>query len=161
MEMMRMMNGTSRGRWRGNEMHTLWWRSNPIQNFWVWLRVQLRVQDHLGFKLMYRMHTKSDLNVLHMQINLGVVHIKIDSQVAYDMQLDLVPCPNSSEINGNHRNNLTSKIYPSVAPLFLAFGLCIMSSPSGLHPGDTCTSLFLLYSVAAIEISQVFHRLVC
>jgi hypothetical protein len=120
------------------------------------------------------MHTKSDLNVLHMQINLGVVHIKIqspthlgvvhikiDSQVAYDMQLDLVPCPNSSEINGNHRNNLTSKIYPSVAPLFLAFGLCIMSSPLGLHPGDTCTSLFLLYSVAAIEISQVFHRLVC
>jgi hypothetical protein len=30
------------------------------------LRVQLRVQDHLSFKLMYRTHTKSDVDVLHM-----------------------------------------------------------------------------------------------
>jgi hypothetical protein len=28
-------------------------------------QVQLRVHDHLGFKLMYRMHMKSDLDILH------------------------------------------------------------------------------------------------
>jgi hypothetical protein len=34
--------------------------------FQVWLRVQLRVHDHIGFILMYKTHTKSDLDVLHM-----------------------------------------------------------------------------------------------
>jgi hypothetical protein len=50
----------------GKEMHTSRWRSNPIQNSSVWLRVQLWVQDHLDFKLMYMTHTISDLDVLHM-----------------------------------------------------------------------------------------------
>jgi hypothetical protein len=64
--MMMRTNWTSKGRWRGKEMCTSRWRSNPIQNFKVWLQVQLGVQDHLGFKLMYRTHTKLDLDVIHM-----------------------------------------------------------------------------------------------
>jgi hypothetical protein len=40
------------------------WRTNPIRNCRV--RVQLRVQDHLVFKLMSRLHTTSILDVLHM-----------------------------------------------------------------------------------------------
>jgi hypothetical protein len=52
---------------------------------------------------------------------LGVVHIKTDAQVTYDIQLgrswtpckgkeinftmELVPCPNSIRIIGNHQNN--------------------------------------------------------
>jgi hypothetical protein len=56
----------SRGRWTGKKMNTSRWRSNPIWNFRVWLRVQLGVQDHIHFKLMYRMCTMSDLDILHM-----------------------------------------------------------------------------------------------
>jgi hypothetical protein len=87
----------------------------------------------------------------------GAVHIKTDAQVAYHIQLgsswtpwkgkevtfpmELVPYPNTSRINRNHRNNWTSRIYLGVAPPFLAFGLCIMASPLGLHLRGTCTSL--------------------
>jgi hypothetical protein len=83
----------------------------------------------------------------------GAVYIKTDAQVADDIQLGrswtpwkvkevkisikLVPCPNSSGINGNCQNNWTSRIYLGVAPLFLAFGPCIMSSTLGLHLGGT------------------------
>jgi hypothetical protein len=90
----------------------------------------------------------------------GAVHIKTDAQVAYNIQLghsllplkgkeitlsmELVPCLKSSGIIGNHQNHLTSRIYLSVAAPFLAFGLCIVSSPLGLHPGVTCTSLYPL-----------------
>jgi hypothetical protein len=42
------------------------WRSNSIQNFGVRLRVQLRVQDHLAFKLMYMMRMRYDLDVIHI-----------------------------------------------------------------------------------------------
>jgi hypothetical protein len=35
MDMMRRMNGTSRGHWRDKEMHTSRWISNPIQDFGV------------------------------------------------------------------------------------------------------------------------------
>jgi hypothetical protein len=86
-----------------------------------------------------------------------VVHIKIDSQLAYDIQLEsswtpwkvneitfpieLVPYPNSSGINRNHRNNQTSKICLGAAPPFLSFGPCIVSSSLGLCPRGTCTSL--------------------
>jgi hypothetical protein len=64
-------NRISRGHWRGKEMRTTRWISNPIQNSRVLLRVQLRIQDHLCFKLMYRTNTntKSDLDVLHMHRN--------------------------------------------------------------------------------------------
>jgi hypothetical protein len=41
-------------------------RIQSNSEFQVSLRVQLRVHDHIGFILMYRMHTKSDLDVLHM-----------------------------------------------------------------------------------------------
>jgi hypothetical protein len=60
------MNGTSIGCWRGKEMRTSRWISNPIRYSRVWLRVQLSVQDHLDFKLMYKMHTTSYLDVLHI-----------------------------------------------------------------------------------------------
>jgi hypothetical protein len=40
------------------------WRTNPIRNCRV--RVQLRVQDHLVFKMTSRLHTTSVLDVLHM-----------------------------------------------------------------------------------------------
>jgi hypothetical protein len=49
--------------------------------------------------------------------------------------MELVPCPNSSGSNGNHRNNWTSRICLGAALSYLAFGPCIMSSPLGLHPG--------------------------
>jgi hypothetical protein len=51
--------GTSRGCWRGKEMCTPRQKSNPIQNFRVWLRVQLGVQDHLAFHLTHNTHTTS------------------------------------------------------------------------------------------------------
>jgi hypothetical protein len=35
-------------------------------NFRVLHRVQLKVQDHITLRLMYRTYTKSDLDVLHM-----------------------------------------------------------------------------------------------
>jgi hypothetical protein len=72
----------------------------------------------------------------------GAVHIKTDAQVSYNIQLgrswtpwkdkkinfsmELVPCLKSSGINGNHQNNLTSRICLSAAPPFLAFGPCIV-----------------------------------
>jgi hypothetical protein len=42
------------------------WRSKPIQSPGVSFHVQLRVQYHLAFKLMYRTHPISDLGDLHM-----------------------------------------------------------------------------------------------
>jgi hypothetical protein len=79
------------------------------------------------------------------------VHIKTDTQVAYHIHLghpwipwkgkemtspiELVPCPNSSGISGDHQNNWTSNIYLSIAPPFLAFGPCVVSNPFGLRPG--------------------------
>jgi hypothetical protein len=39
---------------------------DPIQFEIPEFGVQLRVQDDLSFKFMYRMHTTSDLDVLHM-----------------------------------------------------------------------------------------------
>jgi hypothetical protein len=90
----------------------------------------------------------------------GAIHIKTNAQVTYDIQLghswtpwkvkeiaspiELVPCPNSSGINRKHLKNWTSRICLAVAPSFLAFGPCIVSSPLGLHPGGTCTSLYPL-----------------
>jgi hypothetical protein len=85
----------------------------------------------------------------------GVVHIKTDAQVAYDIQLGCswtpwkgkektftvelqVPRPNSFEINGNHQNNLTSRICLGAALPFLAFGPCILSNPIGLRTWGTC-----------------------
>jgi hypothetical protein len=81
----------------------------------------------------------------------GAVYIKTHAEVAYDIKLgcswtpwkfkeitfplELVPCLNSSGINGDHRNNWTSRICLSAGPPFLAFGPCIMSSPLGLHLG--------------------------
>jgi hypothetical protein len=89
--------------------------------------------------------------------HLGAIHIKTYAQVAYDIQLghswtpwkgkeigfpmELVPCLKSSGINRNSRNNLMSRIYLGATPPFLAFGSCIVSSPLGLCPGVTCTSL--------------------
>jgi hypothetical protein len=55
--------------------------------------------------------------------------------------VELVTCQNSSRINTGHQNNWMSKIYLSVTLLFLAFGLCIVSSPLGLCLVGTCTSL--------------------
>jgi hypothetical protein len=49
--------------------------------------------------------------------------------------MELVPCPNSSGINGDRRNNWMSRICLSVVLPFLAFGSCIVSSPLGLRPG--------------------------
>jgi hypothetical protein len=66
MEMTKRTNGTSREHRRGKEMHTSRWRSNQIRNSRVLLGVQLGVQNHLGFKLIYTTHTKSDLDVLHI-----------------------------------------------------------------------------------------------
>jgi hypothetical protein len=43
---------------------TRWWRTNPIQICRV--RVQLRVYDHLIFKLTSKLHTITVLDVLHM-----------------------------------------------------------------------------------------------
>jgi hypothetical protein len=43
--------------------------------------------------------------------------------------MELVPCLNSSEINGKIQNNWMSKICLGVGPPFLAFGPCIMSRP--------------------------------
>jgi hypothetical protein len=79
----------------------------------------------------------------------GVVHIKVDAQVILRLlegnkikfPMDLVPCTNSSGINGNHQNNWTSRIYLGVATPFLAFVPCIVSSPLGLHLGGIYTSL--------------------
>jgi hypothetical protein len=78
-------------------------------------------------------------------IHPGVVHIKTKAQVAYDIQLrhswtrwkgreikftmELVPCPNSSKINGDRQNNWMSRICLGAAPPFLVFGPCIVSSP--------------------------------
>jgi hypothetical protein len=88
---------------------------------------------------------------------LGVVYIKTYAQVAYNIQLrhsytpwkvkettfeiEVVPCPNSSGINGNRRNNWTSRICLSDALPFLAFVSCIVSRLLGLRLGGTCTSL--------------------
>jgi hypothetical protein len=58
--------GTSRGCWRAKEMHTPRWRSIPIRNCIVLLRVNLGVQDHLTFKLTHRTHTTSDFHILHI-----------------------------------------------------------------------------------------------
>jgi hypothetical protein len=104
----------------------------------------------------YDQNCRNNFNI-HSPTPPGVVHIKTDAQVTYDIQLgssstplkgkeilfpmELVPFPNSSGINRNHQNNWTSKIYLGAAPMFLAFGPCIMSSPLGLHPGGTYTSL--------------------
>jgi hypothetical protein len=41
-------------------------KSKAIQNPRVWLQVQLRVQDDLAFKLMYRTCPTSDLGELYM-----------------------------------------------------------------------------------------------
>jgi hypothetical protein len=87
----------------------------------------------------------------------GAVHIQTDAQVTYNIQLghswtpwkdkeikfpmELVLCPNSSGINGNHQKNLVYRICLGVAPPFFIFGPCIVSSPFGLHPGGTCTSI--------------------
>jgi hypothetical protein len=87
----------------------------------------------------------------------GAINIRTNAQVAYDIQLgisltpwkckeidiqmELVPCPCSSGMNGDHQNNWMSRIYLCVAPPFLTFGSCIMSIPLGLHPGGTCTPL--------------------
>jgi hypothetical protein len=70
--------------------------------------------------------------------HLGVVHIKTDAQVAYDIQLgrswtpwkgkeitfpmELVPCPYSSGINGGRQNNWTSRICLGAAPPFWPLG---------------------------------------
>jgi hypothetical protein len=62
--------------------------------------------------------------------------------------MEQVPCPNSSEINGNRRNNWMSRICLGVTPPFLSFGPCIMCSPLVLRLGGTCTSLDPLQSVA-------------
>jgi hypothetical protein len=55
-EMMRRMNRTSRGCWRGKEMRTSRWRSNSIWNSIVSLRVWV----------LYNMHTNLDVDVIHM-----------------------------------------------------------------------------------------------
>jgi hypothetical protein len=87
----------------------------------------------------------------------GAVHIKTNVQAAYNTQLgsswtpwkgkeiaflmELVPYPNSTVIHGNHQNNWAFRICLGVVPSFLAFGPCIVSSPLGLQPRGTCTSL--------------------
>jgi hypothetical protein len=69
----------------------------------------------------------------------GAVHIQTDAQVTYNIQLghswtpwkdkeikfpmELVLCPNSSGINGNHQKNSVYKICLGVAPpFFLSLG---------------------------------------
>jgi hypothetical protein len=94
-------------------------------------------------------------NSFNMQspTRLGAVHIKTDAQVKKDIQLghfwthwkdkgkeimfpmEIVPCQNSSGISRNRRNNWMSRIYLGATPPFLSCGLCIMSSPPGLHLG--------------------------
>jgi hypothetical protein len=42
------------------------WRANPIWSYIVSLRIQLRVQDQLTYKLLHRTRPASDLGNLHM-----------------------------------------------------------------------------------------------
>jgi hypothetical protein len=124
------------------------------------LSAYTRKEDEIIFPMAYRIeldqNCRNNLNI-QSPTRPGAVHIKTDAQVSYNIQLghswtpwkgkkinfpmELVPCLKSSRINGNHQNNLTSIICLSAAPPFMAFGPCIVSSPLGLHPGDTCTSL--------------------
>jgi hypothetical protein len=69
------------------------WRTNAIQNCRV--RVQLRVQDHLIFKLMSRMHTTSILDILH-------IHEKA-KEIPFSMAL--ASCPPKIGVVHNHQNN--------------------------------------------------------
>jgi len=81
---------------------------------------------------------KSSSTPTSIQIrNSGAAHTKMVTQVAYvlcfarstyawkakeiSFPMDLAPCKNSSGVNGNRRNNITSRIYQGAAPL--SFGL--------------------------------------
>jgi hypothetical protein len=95
-------------------------------------------------KVGFDQNCQSNLNI-QSPTRPRVVHIKTDAQVAYAIQLgrfwthwkdkeikfpiELVPCRNSSEINGSHRNNWTSEICLGAAPQFLVVGPCIVSRP--------------------------------
>jgi hypothetical protein len=127
-------------------------------------------------KIGFDQNCKSNFNI-QRPTRLGVVHIKTDSQVAYNIQLgrsltawkgneiyipmELVPCPNSSEINRDRSKNWTSRICLGPLP-FLAFGPCIMSSPSGLHLGAYLhiPRTFIISSHYTIRV-WVLHRLIC
>jgi hypothetical protein len=103
-------------------------------------------------KIIFNKNCQNSFNI-QSPTHLGVVHITTDAQVTYDIQLghtwthwkdkgreitfpmELVPCNNSSGTNRNRQNNWMSKIYLGATPPFLACGLCIMSSPPGLHLG--------------------------
>jgi hypothetical protein len=115
---------------------------------------------------------------IHSPTRLGAVYITTDAQDAYDIQLgyswtpwkgkettftmELVPYPNSSEINRDCQKNWTSRICLGVTPSFLTFGPHIMSIPLGLHPEGTCTSLDPLQSVASAPLEfGVLLILIC
>jgi hypothetical protein len=111
---------------------------------------------------------------------LGAVHIKTDAQVTKDIQLghswtrwkdkckeitfpmEIVACQNSSGISRNRRNNWMSRIYLGATPPFLACGLCIMSSPPGLHLGGylQVPRPFIISSGCTIRV-WVSLRLIC
>ena len=59
-----------------------------------------------------RSHTTSILDVLHMHGNKEI-----------NFPMDPAPCLNSARVNGNHRNNVTAKIYQGAASP--SFGLLV------------------------------------
>jgi hypothetical protein len=69
----------------------------------------------------------------------------------------LAPCPNSSGINGNHWNNWTFRICLGATLPFLAFGLCIVSSPFRFCLDYSVRTNFAIFMVCEIPTCELNH----